>query len=80
MKNEEKILQMTHIYAHFCGYCFWSVSTYASVSFLSICSYYNNVEKPYREKRRILFGMRGSIDRQKVWEYFWTKFFGEKEL
>ena len=69
---KKKVLQMTHMYAQFCGYCFWCLSACASVSFLNICLYYNNIEKPYREKRQILLGMWGSIiDRQKVWQCFW---------
>ena len=52
--KKKEVLQMTHMYAQFCGYCFWSLSTCASISFLNICLYYNIIEKPYREKRQIL--------------------------
>ena len=57
MKTDGEVPQIIHFYAHFCGYCF-SFSIHYSV----IRLYCNNIEKPYREKRRILLGMRGSID------------------
>ena len=55
--------QIIHLYAHFCSYCVLFVWTSASVHYSIIQLYCNNIKKPYREKRRILLAMWGSIDR-----------------
>ena len=52
--KKKEVLQMTHMYVQFCGYCFWSLSTCASVSFLNICLYYNNIEKPEKNGKYCL--------------------------
>ena len=61
MKTDREV-SIIHLYTHFCGYCISFVWICASVRYSIICLYCNNIEKSYREKRRIRFGMWSCID------------------
>ena len=65
MKGLMRSIRSASYHPFVCAFLWLFCIVYFDFCFL----YCNNIEKPYRQKRRILFGMWGSIDRYSLTEF-----------